>query len=130
MLSQNQLSFFENILKTSLIDIGVNCVLLIDLAGNIIANLENGKNQSDIYSLAALAAGNYGAVNAMAEIVGEKDFSLLFHKGKGVNIHFKSISKDYLLICIFGNDLSLGFLRLKVAEVAQQLLHSLKSGTN
>ena len=129
-LSRNQLSFFENILKTSLIDIGVNCVLLIDLAGNIIANLENGKNQSDIYSLAALAAGNYGAVNAMAEIVGEKDFSLLFHKGKGVNIHFKAISRDYLLICIFGNDLSLGFLRLKVAEVAQKLLNSLKAGTN
>jgi predicted regulator of Ras-like GTPase activity (Roadblock/LC7/MglB family) len=128
MLSQQQLKIFEDSIKTSLIDIGVNCVLLIDLAGNIIANLENGKNQADIYSLAALAAGNYGAVNAMAEIVGERDFSLLFHKGKGVNIHFKIISKYYLLISIFGNEISLGFLRLKVAEAAQKILNSLKSG--
>ena len=66
------------------------------------------------------AAGNYGAVNAMADIVGEKDFSLLFHKGEDVNIHFKSITTEYLLISIFGNDLSVGFLRLKVAEAEKK----------
>jgi len=80
------------------------------------------------YSLAALAAGNFDAVNAMVENVYEKDFSLLFHKGEDINIHFKAISEDYPLICIFANDLLLRFLRLKVADAAQQLLNSLKSG--
>jgi predicted regulator of Ras-like GTPase activity (Roadblock/LC7/MglB family) len=128
MLSQQQLSFFEDSIKNSLIDKGVSCVLLIDLAGNIIANLDNGMKRPDIYSLAALAAGNYGAVNAMADIVGEKDFSLLFHKGEDVNIHFKSITTEYLLISIFGNDMSLGFLRLKVAEAEKKIKYSLKPG--
>jgi predicted regulator of Ras-like GTPase activity (Roadblock/LC7/MglB family) len=128
MLSQQQLSFFEDNLKNSLIDNGVSCVLLIDLAGNIIVNLDNGIKRPDIYSLAALAAGNYGAVNAMADIVGEKDFSLLFHKGEDVNIHFKSITTEYLLISIFGNDMSLGFLRLKVAEAEKNIKFSLKPG--
>jgi len=86
------------------------------MAGNIIANFDNGKSKHDVYSLAALAAGNFGAVNAMAKIIGEDEFALLFHKGENENIHFSKILTDYLLITIFGNDISLGLLRLKVAE--------------
>ena len=70
-LGQEQLDTIENILNKDLIDNGVRCVFLIDMAGNIIANLDNGEKQHDIYSLAALAAGNFGAVSAMAKIIGE-----------------------------------------------------------
>jgi hypothetical protein len=77
MISQDHLEKIEDILQKDLIDKGVSCVLLIDMAGNVICNLESKKAELDIYSLAALAAGNYGAVGAMADIVGEDDFSLL-----------------------------------------------------
>jgi len=120
-LDQKQLDTIEDILQADLIDNGVRCVCLIDMAGNIIANLDNGEKQHDIYSLAALAAGNFGAVSAMAKIVGENEFSLLFHKGKKENIHFSKISSEFLLITIFGNDISLGFLRMKVSESVEQL---------
>ncbi len=120
-LGQKQLDGIEDILKADLIDNGVRSVCLIDMAGNIIAHLDNGEKQHDIYSLAALAAGNFGAVNAMAKLIGENEFSLLFHKGKKENIHFSQISSDFLLITIFGNDISLGFLRLKVGESVDRL---------
>jgi len=115
-LDQKQLSEIEDVLQEDLIGLGVHCVFLIDMAGNIIANFDNGKSKHDVYSLAALAAGNFGAVNAMAKIIGEDEFALLFHKGENENIHFSKILTDYLLITIFGNDISLGLLRLKVAE--------------
>jgi len=115
-LDQKQLTDIEDVLQEDLIDLGVHCVFLIDMAGNIIANFDNGKSKHDVYSLAALAAGNFGAVNAMAKIIGEDEFALLFHKGENENIHFSKILADYLLITIFGNDISLGLLRLKVAE--------------
>ena len=121
MFNTEQLDRIEDIIEKDLIDKGVQCVILIDMAGNIIANLESGKAELDIYALAALSAGNYGAVGAMANIVGEDDFSLLFHRGKDVNIHFTNILNDYLLIDIFNNDLSLGFLRLIVADAAKKI---------
>ena len=121
MLSREQLARIEDILEKDLIDKGVQCVLLIDMAGNIIANLESAKAELDIYSLSALAAGNFGTVGAMANIVGEDDFSLLFHRGKALNVHFKKILNDYLLIDIFNNGLSLGFLRLIVADAAKKI---------
>ena len=125
ILSENHLDRIEYILQENLIDKGISCSILIDMAGNIIANLGDGEKKLDIYSLAALAAGNYGAVHAMASIVGEDDFSLLFHKGKDVNIHFANILDDYLLITIFTNDLSLGFLRLTVANAMTEIKSSL-----
>ena len=125
ILGQKQLDAIESILKKELIDMGVQCVFLIDMAGNIIADLHEGEVVLDIYSLAALAAGNFGAVSAMAKIIGEDEFSLLFHKGKKENIHFSKVSEDFLLITIFGNRVSLGLLRLKVTETIDQIKHLL-----
>ena len=126
-LGQEQLDGMEEILQQDLIDVGVRCVFLIDMAGNIIANRDNGESQHDVYSLAALAAGNFGAVSAMAKIIGEGEFSLLFHKGKKENIHFNKIATEFLMITIFSNDISLGFLRLKVNESVEKIKNILGS---
>ena len=121
MLNQKQLDSLNSILRQNLINKGVSCTLLIDMAGNIVASLDDGRIRPDTYSLACLAAGNFGAVKAMANIIGEGDFSLLFNKGKNVNIHYKTIASEYLLINIFNKDLSLGFLRLKVTEAVKKM---------
>jgi predicted regulator of Ras-like GTPase activity (Roadblock/LC7/MglB family) len=120
-LGQKELDQLEEILQEDLIELGVQCVFLIDMAGNIIADLHQGELVHDIYSLAALAAGNFGAVSAMAKIIGEEEFSLLFHKGKKENIHFSKVSADFLLITIFGSEVSLGLLRLKVSEAIEKM---------
>ncbi|GAB6094142.1 hypothetical protein JCM14469_03940 [Desulfatiferula olefinivorans] len=119
--NKSQLESIENILEEELIELGVECVVLIDLAGNVIVNLDNGKCEHDVYSLAALAAANFGAVSAMANIIGEEEFSLLFHKGENDSIHFSKIGTDLLLLTIFGKDVSLGFLRLKVTEANNKI---------
>ncbi len=120
-LGQEELDVIEEVLQEDLIDLGVNCVFLIDMAGNVIANLDNGQMEHDIYSLAALAAGNFGAVSEMAKIIGEDEFSLLFHKGEKESIHFSKVMADFLLVTIFGKETSLGFLRLKVAEAVGKI---------
>ena len=121
ILGQKQLDGIEDVLQGELMEIGIKSVILINMAGNVIVNLDNGQVDHDIYSLAALAAGNFGAVAAMAKIVGEEEFSLLFHKGKKENIHFSKVLMDFLLITLFGNDVSLGFLRLKVDESVKKI---------
>lgn len=112
-----QIDKIDNILRSDLIDSGVSCSILIDSAGNIITSLEDGCRQIDKDSIACLAAGNYGAVKAMANLMGAEDFALLFHMGKKMSIHLKNLSSEFLLINIFNRDLSLGLLRLKVLEV-------------
>ncbi len=120
-LGQEQLDQIEAILQDDLVDAGVTSVMLIDLAGNIIAQRDNGQCDHDIYSLAALASANFAAVDTMAKIVGEQEFSLLFHKGENENIHFSKVLSDFLLITIFSKKVTLGLLRLKVAEATERI---------
>jgi predicted regulator of Ras-like GTPase activity (Roadblock/LC7/MglB family) len=122
VFNSEQLTAIENILERDLMELGVHSVFLIDMAGNIIANTGSGEDQHDIYSLAALAAGNFGAVSTMAKLIGEEEFSLLFHRGEKESIHFSKVTNDFLLISIFGKALSLGFLRLKVAEATEKIV--------
>ena len=53
--------------------------------------------------------------------LGEKEFSLLFHKGEKESIHFSKVGEGQLLITVFGKDVTLGFLRLKVAEAIEKI---------
>jgi predicted regulator of Ras-like GTPase activity (Roadblock/LC7/MglB family) len=127
VLDQRELDGLEEVLQGDLVDLGAHCVFLIDMAGNIISSVDNGGVQHDIYSLAALAAGNFGAVSTMAKIIGEDEFSLLFHKGEKESIHFSKVMDDFLLIIIFGKEVSLGFLRLKVTEAVEKIKRILES---
>jgi predicted regulator of Ras-like GTPase activity (Roadblock/LC7/MglB family) len=122
MLGQVQLDKIHDTLTENLIGSGVNSVMLIDTAGNVIASIDNATVSLDMYSLAALAAANFGAMSCMAKIVGEDEFSLLFHKGQKENIYFSKVSDDFLLVNIFDNQISLGFLRLKMAKVIEELV--------
>jgi len=124
-ISEPKLYYLKSLLKNDLLDNGVHSVILIDRAGNILINLNNDPLDFDYYSLASLAAANVEAVSIMAEILGEKDIYLLFHKGQNLNIHFKRILSEFLLISIFDKSISLGFLRLKTDELNQILEDSL-----
>ena len=126
-LGHEQLTKIEEVLQEDLMEMGVHCVIFIDMAGNIVVNLDDGEIKHDVYSLAALAAGNFGAVSAMAQMIGEEDFSLLFHKGEKESIHFSKVLDDFLLIIIFGHEISLGLLRLKVTESIEKIEKVLKS---
>ena len=115
-LGQDQLDKIEQVLLTDLIASGVHCVLLIDFAGNIIAQGDNGRSRIDVYSLAALSAANFGAVEAMAKIVGQEEFALLFHKGETGSLYFSKVNDELLIIAVFGKEIILGLLRMKVAD--------------
>jgi predicted regulator of Ras-like GTPase activity (Roadblock/LC7/MglB family) len=124
---QDQLDKIEQILLTDLIASGVHCVLLIDFAGNIIAQGDNGQSRIDVYSLAALSAANFGAVEAMAKIVGQEEFALLFHKGETGSLYFSKVNNELLIISVFGKEIILGLLRMKVADAILKIQQIWKS---
>ncbi|HOC61100.1 MAG: roadblock/LC7 domain-containing protein [Syntrophaceae bacterium] len=122
ILGQEKLDKMQDILQENLIASGVRSVMLIDTAGNVVTFLNNGDETIDVYALAALAAANFGAMSCMARIIGEDKFTILFHKGEKENIYFCEINEELLLVNIFNNQISLGFLRLKMSRVIEELL--------
>lgn len=116
VFSEKQLTQIDTVLQKKLIDSGVRTALLIDMAGNTISKKDDGTSTLNTVAFAALAAGNFAAVEAMAQMVGESEFSLLFHRGETACIHFSKVNEQFLLITMFHKDISLGIIRLKVTE--------------
>ena len=120
-IDQKEIDGIDSVLDRYFMSIGVQCACLVDLAGNIITNRGDGDGLIDVYSLAALSAGNFGTVNAMANLINEEEFSLLFYQGKQSNIYFAKVGTDFLLVLIFGKETSLGFLRLKADQACEEI---------
>ena len=121
MFNIKQLNAIDESIKKNLISAGIDHVIFMDMGGNAIAKHDNGSTNFDSTAFAALAAGNFAAVDAMAKLVGESEFSLLFHKGEKSSIHFSKVNDDMLLISMFSKDVSLGLVRLKVAVTIKEL---------
>lgn len=128
MFSQNQLDAIDAVIQENLMATGLDNVIFIDMAGNTIAKHDNGKSHVDCTAFAALAAGNFAAVDAMAKMVGESEFSLLFHKGKKLSIHFSRVNDQTFLITMFSKEISLGLVRLKVADTTNSINTILTNG--
>jgi len=128
MFNQYQLKAIDTVIQENLISSGLDDVIFIDMAGNTIAKHDNGNSQLDAIGFAALAAGNFAAVDAMAKMVGESEFSLLFHKGEKSSIHFSKVNEETLLITMFNKDISLGLVRLKVADTIDSINAILATG--
>jgi predicted regulator of Ras-like GTPase activity (Roadblock/LC7/MglB family) len=117
LIKKRQLDFLFETLDCELIQNGIASVVLIDLAGNILTNLSSGDHDFDIYSLASLSAGNFGAVTALLSHLGEPELTLLFNQGQMLNIYFRKLLTDYILIVVFDKSIPLGYLRLKIASL-------------
>jgi predicted regulator of Ras-like GTPase activity (Roadblock/LC7/MglB family) len=95
-------------------------VYLIDKNGQLIAHAGESK-QIDSTSLASLAAGNIAATGGLAKLIGEREFSILFHEGEKDNIHISLIAQRVILVVIFDSRSSLGLVRLRVKKVSTEL---------
>jgi predicted regulator of Ras-like GTPase activity (Roadblock/LC7/MglB family) len=110
----------KDYLSSEVMTEGISSILVIDNAGTLICDI-GGKLALDVISLAAVAAANFAATEQIARLIGERDFVLLFYKGHNESFHFSRVGEEYIIVTIFNNSLSLGLLRLKIAEVAQVL---------
>ena len=95
-------------------------VFLIDKNGQLIASAgETG--DIDTTSLASLTAGNIAATGGIARLLGEKEFTVLFHEGEKDNIHISLIGQRVILVVIFDKRSSLGLVRLRVKKASKAL---------
>jgi predicted regulator of Ras-like GTPase activity (Roadblock/LC7/MglB family) len=95
-------------------------VLLIDRSGQLIAHQGNTPG-IDILSLSALTAANFGATAEIARILGEEEFTLLFHKGRSENVYFSAVGENVIMVTLFDDRTSLGLIRLQINKIIGEL---------
>ncbi len=101
-------------------DSNAKIVFLVDKNGQQIA-AKGDLDKVDATSLASLTAGNVAATDGLARLIGEKEFSILFHEGERDNIHISIVGQRLILVVIFDERSSLGLVRLRVRKAAGDL---------
>jgi predicted regulator of Ras-like GTPase activity (Roadblock/LC7/MglB family) len=108
------------IVEKLLSETNAKCVYLVDKDGQLISSSGN-THGIDSTSLASLTAGNIAATGGLAKLIGEKEFSILFHEGERDNIHISVVGQRVILVVIFDKKSSLGLVRLRVKRASEEL---------
>lgn len=95
-------------------------IFLVDKNGQLIAGVGEVE-RFDTTSLASLTAGNIAATGGLAKLIGEKEFSILFHEGEKDNLHISIVGGRVILVVLFDNRSSLGLVRLRVKKASDEL---------
>jgi predicted regulator of Ras-like GTPase activity (Roadblock/LC7/MglB family) len=97
----------------------------------LIGSSKNTENY-DKTSIGALVAGNVAATGGLANLLGEKEFSILFHEGENEHVHISLVAGKLILVVIFDETTSLGLIRLRVKKslkVFEKLLRDLEKSS-
>ena len=120
IMYDEEFQLIKEIISRLRVDANAKIVFLVDKNGQQIA--ANGDLESvDTTSLASLTAGNVAATDGLARLIGEKEFSILFHEGEKDNIHISIVGQRVILVVIFDDRSSLGLVRLRVRKASMEL---------
>jgi predicted regulator of Ras-like GTPase activity (Roadblock/LC7/MglB family) len=112
VLYEEEFQRLEEALRRLRQESNAKAVFLIDKNGQQIA-AAGELEQFDTTSLASLTAGNVAATDGLAKLIGEREFSVLFHEGQQDHIHISIVAKKAIVV-IFDDRSSLGLVRLRV----------------
>ncbi len=99
---------------------GAKCALLVDKDGHLVTR--RGEVRTiDMDTISALVAGSFAATKEMARLLGEEEFSALFHQGERDNIQLSLVGDRTLLTILFDDRTTVGMVRLYANETAKKL---------
>ncbi len=111
---------FKKILDNFLVASSSKYVFLLSTSGQIL--VESGETEDiDVTSLASLVAGSVSATGGLADLIGESNFSVLFHEGTETNVYISIVTEKMILVIIFPKKTPLGLVRLKMRSITPSL---------
>ena len=120
ILREREYEAFVAVLRKLILDSYSKAVFLVDKNGTLMASAGETE-EFDTTSLASLAAGNIAATGGLANLIGEKEFTILFHEGERDNMHLSLVANRLILIVVFDRRSSIGLVRLRVRRASEEL---------
>ncbi len=118
-LREEDLKAVKRVLLDLLVRAEAEECLLCDSGGYVLA--QEGPGARDPFLISALGAGVFGASRELARMLGEDEFSAVFHQGERRSIFIRAVSGDLLLVVVFTSSANVGLVKLYAAPAAQEL---------
>ena len=120
VMYDEEFKLINAVIEKLLREANAKVIFLVDKNGQLISGVGETE-RFDTTSLASLTAGNIAATGGLAKLIGEKEFSILFHEGEKDNLHISIVGGRVILVVLFDNRSSLGLVRLRVKKASDEL---------
>ena len=128
VIYEEEIEEIEKILNWLIRNSQAKCALLVDKDGHLITR-QGFTHSLDTTALAALLAGSFASTKEIARLVGEPEFSVLFHQGKKDHIHICLVGERSILAVIFDDRTTIGLIRLYAKQASEELTTILAPAT-
>lgn len=118
--TQDDFDSITQLLQRFLYDSSARCALLVDRSGQLVATVGEQPN-FDATAFATLTAADFSANDQLARLIGESDFSTLFHQGERESMYLADVARRVILVVLFDNRTTLGLVRLKMKQTVDEL---------
>lgn len=112
---------FDELLTGFVQDTGVQCAILCDRTGRLLTS-KGDTNGLDGITFASLCAGDFGASDQLAALVGETEFTSLYHHGRDRSMFLADLAGTAILAVLFDNKTTLGMVRIKTRTVVPKFV--------
>src|SRR3712207_4194959 len=118
--TEDDFSEITHSLQRFLHETNARCALLVDRTGQLVATVGEQPN-FDSTAFATLTAADFSANDQLAKLIGETDFSTLFHQGERESMYLADVARRVILVVLFDNRTTLGLVRLKMKTTVEEL---------
>ena len=118
--AEGDLTAIRGVLDEYLGATGAKTTMLVDRAGQLITTA--GEVPAfDATAFATLTAAEFSANDQLARLVGETDFSSLFHEGERESLYVADIARQLILVVLFDSGTTLGLVKLRARGTVERL---------
>src|SRR5688500_321172 len=107
-------------LQRFLHETNARCAMLVDRSGQLVATVGEQPN-FDPTAFATLTAADFSANDQLARLIGESDFSTLFHQGEKESMYLADVARRVILVVLFDNRTTRGLVRLQMKQTVGEL---------
>jgi predicted regulator of Ras-like GTPase activity (Roadblock/LC7/MglB family) len=118
--TEDDFAALNTLLQRFLRESNARCTLLVDRAGQLVATVGE-RPAFDPTAFATLTAADFSANDQLARLIGETDFSSLFHQGERESMYLADVAHRVILVVLFDNRTTLGLVRLKLKHTVEEL---------
>jgi predicted regulator of Ras-like GTPase activity (Roadblock/LC7/MglB family) len=105
---------------------GARAVLLIEKSGQLVT-AQGQTSTLDTLSLAALISGSFASTRALARLLGEKNFKMMFQQGKTESIFIVALDTTDIVAVVFGSQVTVGLVKYKALQALDRLNPQMRS---
>src|SRR4030095_3618229 len=124
-LNQEDIDYLDRSLRELLTKSEANVALLVEKAGYLIHQCGNPE-QLDTTTFATLGSNAYNAVQFMANLVNETNFTSMYQQGENFSTLMVNVDENSLLVVVFPTHLTVGSMKYYAGPAVRTIHERIK----